>query len=231
MLSRTVSATMSNEGRVFNKFERLHTLDEIKDLVKDQTLAIVIGKGKVFDSEELKKISGVMGREVSEEEVMSLIHTWLNEMLKETVTDLATNGSDYNKKKDDGSVERSTMYEMASKLECDVIGVTHPNNVGSCKKFVGNNTKWLIESDGNGWGGHDGNPLNPIAATKTTIDFMEVAKKVYVIVVGGGYTTAKELEVYDKLNVEIRMLDLEVDSPAELKGKSLNIKMDKLSDV
>ena len=75
MLSRTVSATMSNEGRVFNKFERLHTLDEIKDLVKDQTLAIVIGKGKVFDSEELKKISGVMGREVSEEEVMSLIHT------------------------------------------------------------------------------------------------------------------------------------------------------------
>ena len=173
MLSRTVSATMSNEGRVFNKFERLHTLDEIKDLVKDQTLAIVIGKGKVFDSEELKKISGVMGREVSEEEVMSLIHTWLNEMLKETVTDLATNGSDYNKKKDDGSVERSTMYEMASKLECDVIGVTHPNNVGSCKKFVGNNTKWLIESDGNGWGdlAQVRINLNPIVSGDMVINY------------------------------------------------------------
>ena len=231
MLSRTLSETMSNTGRMFSEFERLNTLDEIKELVKDRTLAIVIGKGKEFDDEELKKIRGVMGHEVSEEDVMSLIHTWLNDMIKDTKTDIATNGSDYNKTKDDGSVEKSTMYEMASNLECDVIGVTHPNNVDSCNKFVGNNTKWLIESDGNGWGGHDGNPLNPIAATKTTIDFMEVAKKVYVIVIGGGYTTAKELEVYNKLNVEIRMLDLEVDSPAELNGKILNIKMDKLSDV
>ena len=101
--------------------------------------------------------------------------------------------------KEDGTEERSTMYAMASNLDYPIIGVTHPCNLDAENKILGENTKWLGKSLGDGWGGHDGNVSKPTGATRTTIEFMSSASNVVLFVVSGGHTTAKELEVYKKL--------------------------------
>ena len=58
---------------------------------------------------------------------------------------------------------------------------------------------------------------------------MTHAKKIYLLVVSGGKTTAQELEVYKKMdNVEIIMLNLYLDSPGEIMANNLEIKMEDL---
>ena len=54
---------------------------------------------------------------------------------------------------------------------------------------------------------------------------MTYAKKIYLLVVSGGKTTAQELEVYKEMdNVEIIMLNLYLDSPGEIMANNLEIK-------
>ena len=58
---------------------------------------------------------------------------------------------------------------------------------------------------------------------------MTHAKKIYLLVVSGGKTTAQELEVYKKMdNVEIIMLNLGLDSPGEIMANKLDIMMEDL---
>ena len=121
------------------------------------------------------------------------------------------------------------MYEMAYQMNCEMIPVAHPNNFGSKNKYIGNNSKGLLRTDGQGWGGYKNDPSNPTGATKTTLEFMTHAKKIYLLVVSGGKTTAQELEVYKKMdNVEIIMLNLGLDSPGEIMANNLEIKMEDL---
>ena len=110
-----------------------------------------------------------------------------------------------------------------------MIAVAHPNNFGSENKYIGNNSKGLLRTDGQGWGGYKNDPSNPNGGTKTTIEFMTHAKKIYLLVVSGGKTTAQELEVYKKMdNVEIIMLNLHLDSPGEIMANKLDISMEDL---
>ena len=110
-----------------------------------------------------------------------------------------------------------------------MIAVSHPNNFNSKTKYIGNNSKKILRTDGLGWGGYTEVHLNPIGGTKKTIEFMTHSKKIYLLVVSGGKTTSQELEIYKKMdNVEIVMLNLWLDSPGEIMANKLDITMDDL---
>jgi len=218
----------STESLAFNTLPEF-TLDEVKKKVHNKTLGILIGKGMSFNNDELEKIGNKMRINVSEIDVMRSIHKWLYDKKQELGIQIGTYGADYKKIKEDGSVVGSTMYEMAYHMDCEMIAVAHPNNFGSENKFIGNNSKGLLRTDGIGWGGYKNYPSNPTCGTKTTIEFMLHAKKIYLLVVSGGKTTAQELEVYKKMdNVEIIMLNLGLDSPGEIMANNLDIKMEDL---
>ena len=202
---------------------------EVKRKVYDKTLGILIGKGMSFNNDELEKIGNRFGKEITEKDIMRSIHKWLFDKKQQLGIELGTYGADYIKIKDDGSIVGSAMYEMAYHFDCEMIAVAHPDNFGSKNKYIGNNSKGLLRTDGQGWGGYKNDPSNPTGATKTTIEFMTHAKKIYLLVVSGGKTTAQELEVYKKMdNVEIIMLNLYLDSPGEIMANNLEIKMEDL---
>ena len=206
-----------------------YTLEEVNKKVYNKTLGILIGKGMSFNNEELEKIGNKMGRNVTETDIMRSIHKWLYDKKQELGIEIGTYGADYKKIKENGSVVGSAMYEMAYHFDCEMIPVAHPNNFGSKNKYIGNNSKGLLRTDGQGWGGYKNDPSNPTGATKTTLEFMTHAKKIYLLVVSGGKTTAQELEVYKKMdNVEIIMLNLHLDSPGEIMANNLEIKMEDL---
>ena len=218
----------STESLAFNTLPEF-TLDEVKKKVHNKTLGILIGKGMSFNNDELEKIGNKMRINVSEIDVMRSIHKWLYDKKQELGIEIGTYGADYIKIKDDGSIVGSAMYEMAYQMNCEMIAVAHPDNFGSKNKYIGNNSKGLLRTDGQGWGGYKNDPSNPTGATKTTIEFMTHAKKIYLLVVSGGKTTAQELEVYKKMdNVEIIMLNLYLDSPGEIMANNLEIKMEDL---
>ncbi len=224
-------APKKSVARAFSAFDKINTADEIKDVVKNNNLGIIIGKGQAFSDEEMLNVRDCLGYDVSESDVLLLIDTWLNDKMKAYEVDIVTNGADYNKIEENGREKRSTMYEMASNLDYPVIGVTHPSNLGSVDKILGGNTRWLTQSLGDGWGGHDGDVCNPTGATRTTIEFMSDASNVTLFVVSGGHTTAKELEVYHKMGIDIIMLNLNLDSPGEKMARMLGIEMDNLCDI
>ena len=145
-MSGTVSYPMSCGFRSFAEFDKINNIDEIKSLVVDKNLGIIIGKGQKFSDSEIAMICELLGRDVSEDDVLLLINTWLNEKIKEFEVDIMTNGADYKKKNVDGSCVESAMYEMTRNLDCDVIGVTHPDNIGANNKLLGRNTRWLTKS-------------------------------------------------------------------------------------
>jgi len=217
--------------RAFSAFDKINTTDEIKDVVKNKHLGIIIGKGQAFSDEEMMNVRDCLGYDISESDVLLLIDTWLNDKMKAYEVDIVSNGADYNKIEKDGREKRSTMYAMASNLDYLVIGVSHPCNLGSVNKILGGNTKWLAKSLGDGWGGHDGDVSNPTGATRTTIEFMSDAVDTTLFVVSGGHTTAKELEVYYKMGIDIIMLNLNLCSPAEKMANMLGIEMDNLRDI
>ena len=217
--------------RAFSAFDKINTTDEIKDVVKNKHLGIIIGKGQAFSDEEMMNVRDCLGYDISESDVLLLIDTWLNDKMKAYEIDIVTNGADYNKIEKDGREKRSTMYAMTSNLDYQVIGVSHPCNLGSVNKILGGNTKWLAKSLGDGWGGHDGDVSNPTGATRTTIEFMSDARDTTLFVVSGGHTTAKELEVYYKMGIDIIMLNLNLCSPAEKMANMLGIEMDNLRDI
>lgn len=217
--------------RAFSAFDKINSTDEIKDVVKNKHLGIIIGKGQRFSDEEMVNVRDCLGYDVSESDVLLLIDTWLNDKMKAYNVDIVTNGADYNKIEENGFEKRSTMYAMASNLDYPVIGVTHPCNLGSANKILGGNTKWLTKSLGDGWGGYEGDVSNPTGATRTTIEFMSDASNVTLFVVSGGHTTAKELEVYHKMGIDIIMLNLNLDSPGEKMANVLGIEMDNLVDI
>ncbi len=220
-----MSATESVPFNILPEF----TSDEVEKKIYGKTLGILIGKGMSFNNDELEKIGNKMRTNVSEIDVMRSIHKWLYDKKQELGIQIGTYGADYKKIKEDGSVVGSAMYEMAYKMDCEMIAVAHPNNFGSENKFIGNNSKGLLRTDGIGWGGYKNDPSNPTGGTKTTIEFMLYSKKIYLLVVSGGKTTAQELEVYKKMdNVEIIMLNLGLDSPGEIMANNLNIKMEDL---
>ena len=205
------------------------TLEEVQQKIYDKTIGILIGKGMSFNNDELEKIRNRFGKEITEKDIMRSIHKWLFDKKQQLGIELGTYGADYIKIKDDGSIVGSAMYEMAYHFDCEMIPVAHPNNFGSKNKYIGNNSKGLLRTDGQGWGGYKNDPSNPTGATKTTIEFMTHAKKIYLLVVSGGKTTAQELEVYKKMdNVEIIMLNLHLDSPGEIMANNLEIKMEDL---
>ena len=205
------------------------TSDEVERKVYDKTLGILIGKGMSFNNDELEKIGNRFGREITEKDIMRSIHKWLYDKKQELGIDIGTYGADYKKIKDDGSIVGSAMYEMAYQMDCEMIAVAHPDNFGSENKYIGNNSKGLLRTDGQGWGGYKNDSSNPTGGTKTTIEFMLHAKKIYLLVVSGGKTTAQELEVYKKMdNVEIIMLNLGLDSPGEIMANKLDISMEDL---
>lgn len=230
-MSGTVSYAKSCGVHSFADFDKINNIDEIKSLLVDKNLGIIIGKGQKFSDKEIAMICELLGRDVSEKEVLLLIDTWLNEKIKEFEVDIMTNGADYNKKKADGSFVESAMFEMTCNLDCEVIGVTHPDNIGANNKILGRNTKWLTKSKGDGWGGYDVDVSKPTGATRTTVEFMSGAKDVKLFVVSGGNTTAKELKVYKNLGVDIIMLNLSLDSPGEKVAYELGIEMDNLEDI
>ena len=218
----------STEPLAFNTFNE-YTLEEVSKKVNGKNLSILIGKGMSFNNDELEKIGNKFGKEITEKDIMRSIHKWLFDKKQQLGIELGTYGADYIKIKDDGSIVGSAMYEMAYHFECEMIPVAHPNNFGSKNKYIGNNSKGLLRTDGQGWGGYKNDPSNPTGATKTTIEFMTHAKKIYLLVVSGGKTTAQELEVYKKMdNVEIIMLNLYLDSPGEIMANNLEIKMEDL---
>ena len=218
----------STESVAFNTLPEV-TLDEVKKKVYDKTLGILIGKGMLFTNDELEKIGNKMRTKVSETDVMRSIHKWLYDKKQQFEIEIGTYGADYKKIKEDGSVVGSAMYEMAYHFDSEMIAVAHPNNFGSENKYIGNNSKVLLRTDGIGWGGYKNDPSNPTGGTKTTIEFMLHAKKIYLLVISGGKTTAQELEVYKKMdNIEIIMLNLGLDSPGEIMANNLNIKMEDL---
>jgi hypothetical protein len=218
----------STEPLAFNTFNE-YTLEEVSKKVNGKNLSILIGKGMSFNNDELKKIGNKFGKEITEKDIMRSIHKWLFDKKQQLGIELGTYGADYIKIKDDGSIVGSAMYEMAYHFDCEMIPVAHPNNFGSKNKYIGNNSKGLLRTDGQGWGGYKNDPSNPTGATKTTIEFMTHAKKIYLLVVSGGKTTAQELEVYKKMdNVEIIMLNLYLDSPGEIMANNLEIKMEDL---
>jgi len=218
----------STESIAFNTLPEF-TSDEVKRKIYDKTLGILIGKGMSFNNDELKKIGNRFGKEFTEKDIMRSIHKWLYDKKQELGIEIGTYGADYIKIKDDGSIVGSAMYEMAYQMNCEMIAVAHPDNFGSKNKYIGNNSKGLLRTDGQGWGGYKNDPSNPTGATKTTIEFMTHAKKIYLLVVSGGKTTAQELEVYKKMdNVEIIMLNLYLDSPGEIMANNLEIKMEDL---
>lgn len=218
----------STESVAFNTFPE-YTLDEVNRKVFDKTIGILIGKGMSFNNDELEKIGNRLGHIVSETEIMRSIHKWLFDKKQELGIEIGTYGADYKKIKLDGSFVGSAMYEMAYHFDCEMIGVSHPDNFGSENKFIGNNSKGLLRTDGQGWGGYKNDPSNPTGGTKTTIEFIIQAKKIYLLVISGGKTTAQELEVYKRMdNVEIIMLNLGLNSPGEITANILNIKMEDL---
>lgn len=218
----------ATEAITFNTLPEF-TSDDVKRKVYDKTLGILIGKGMSFNNDELEKIGNRFGKEISEIDIMRSIHKWLYDKKQELGIQIGTYGADYKKIKKDGTIVGSAMYEMAYHFDCEMIGVSHPDNFGSENKYIGNNTSGLIRTDGGGWGGYTDNPSNPNGATKITIDFMVHSKKIYLLVVSGGKTTAQELEVYKKMdNVEIIMLNLDLESPGEIMANNLNIKMEDL---
>ena len=218
----------STESIAFNTLPEF-TSDEVKRKIYDKTLGILIGKGMSFNNDELKKIGNRFGKEFTEKDIMRSIHKWLYDKKQELGIEIGTYGADYIKIKDDGSIVGSAMYEMAYQMNCEMIAVAHPDNFGSKNKYIGNNSKGLLRTDGQGWGGYKNDPSNTSGATKTTIEFMTHAKKIYLLVVSGGKTTAQELEVYKKMdNVEIIMLNLYLDSPGEIMANNLEIKMEDL---
>ena len=205
------------------------TLEEVQQKIYDKTIGILIGKGMSFNNDELEKIGNRFGKKISEKDIMRSIHKWLYDKKQQLGIEMGTYGADYIKIKEDGTVVGSAMYEMAYYFDCEMIAVAHPNNFGSKNKYIGNNSKGLLKTDGQGWGGYKDDPSNPTGATKTTIEFMTHAKKIYLLVVSGGKTTAQELEVYKKMdNVEIIMLNLHLDSPGEIMANNLEIKMEDL---
>ena len=205
------------------------TLEEVQQKIYDKTIGILIGKGMSFNNDELEKIGNRFGKKISEKDIMRSIHKWLYDKKQQLGIEIGTYGADYIKIKEDGTVIGSAMYEMAYYFDCEMIAVAHPNNFGSKNKYIGNNSKGLLKTDGQGWGGYKDDPSNPTGATKTTIEFMTHAKKIYLLVVSGGKTTAQELEVYKKMdNVEIIMLNLHLDSPGEIMANNLEIKMEDL---
>ena len=205
------------------------TLEEVQQKIYDKTIGILIGKGMSFNNDELEKIRNRFGKEITEKDIMRSIHKWLYDKKQQLGIEMGTYGADYIKIKEDGTVIGSAMYEMAYQMDCEMIAVAHPNNFGSKNKYIGNNSKGLLKTDGQGWGGYKVDPSNPTGATKTTIEFMTHAKKIYLLVVSGGKTTAQELEVYKKMdNVEIIMLNLHLDSPGEIMANNLEIKMEDL---
>lgn len=205
------------------------TLEEVQQKIYDKTIGILIGKGMSFNNDELEKIGNRFGKEITEKDIMRSIHKWLYDKKQQLGIEMGTYGADYIKIKEDGTVIGSAMYEMAYYFDCEMIAVAHPNNFGSKNKYIGNNSKGLLKTDGQGWGGYKDDPSNPTGATKTTIEFMTHAKKIYLLVVSGGKTTAQELEVYKKMdNVEIIMLNLHLDSPGEIMANNLEIKMEDL---
>jgi hypothetical protein len=218
----------ATEAITFNTLPEF-TSDDVKRKVYNKTLGILIGKGMSFNNDELEKIGNNMGQNVSETDIMRSIHKWLFDKKQELGIEIGTYGADYKKIKEDGSVIDSAMYEMAYHFNCEMIAVAHPNNFDSENKFIGNNSKGLLRTDGIGWGGYKNDSSNPTGGTKTTIEFMLYAKKIYLLVVSGGKTTAQELEVYKKMdNVEIIMFNLGLDSPGEIMANNLNIKMEDL---
>lgn len=220
-----MSATESVAFNILPEF----TSVEVKRKVYDKTLGILIGKGMSFNNDELEKIGNRFGKEITEKDIMRSIHKWLFDKKQQLGIELGTYGADYIKIKDDGSIVGSAMYEMAYHFDCEMIAVAHPDNFGSKNKYIGNNSKGLLRTDGQGWGGYKNDPSNPTGATKTTIEFMTHTKKIYLLVVSGGKTTAQELEVYKKMdNVEIIMLNLYLDSPGEIMANNLEIKMEDL---
>lgn len=220
-----MSATESVAFNILPEF----TSDEVEQKVYDKTLGILIGKGMSFNNDELEKIGNRFGKEISEIDIMRSIHKWLFDKKQQLGIDIGTYGADYIKIKDDGSIVGSAMYEMAYHFDCEMIAVAHPNNFGSENKYIGNNSKGLLRTDGQGWGGYKNDPSNPTGGTKTTIEFMTHTKKIYLLVVSGGKTTAQELEVYKKMdNVEIIMLNLYLNSPGEIMANNLEIKMEDL---
>lgn len=218
----------STEPLAFNTFNE-YTLEEVSKKVNGKNLSILIGKGMSFNNDELEKIGNRFGKEITEKDIMRSIHKWLFDKKQQLGIELGTYGADYIKIKDDGSIVGSAMYEMAYHFDCEMIPVAHPNNFGSKNKYIGNNSKGLLRTDGQGWGGYKNDPSNPTGATKTTIEFMTHAEKIYLLVVSGGKTTAQELEVYKRMdNVEIIMLNLYLDSPGEIMANNLEIKMEDL---
>jgi len=154
----------STESLAFNTLPEF-TLDEVKKKVHNKTLGILIGKGMSFNNDELEKIGNKMRINVSEIDVMRSIHKWLYDKKQELGIQIGTYGADYKKIKEDGSVVGSTMYEMAYHMDCEMIAVAHPNNFGSENKFIGNNSKGLLRTDGIGWGGYKNDPSNPTGGT------------------------------------------------------------------
>ena len=220
-----MASTTAIPFNILNEF----TLEEVQQKIFNKTLAILIGKGMTFNNDELEKIGNRFGKEITEKDIMRSIHKWLFDKKQQLGIELGTYGADYIKIKEDGTVVGSAMYEMAYQMDCEMIPVAHPNNFGSENKYIGNNSKGLLRTDGQGWGGYKNEPSNPTGATKTTIEFMTHAKKIYLLVVSGGKTTAQELEVYKKMdNVEIIMLNLYLDSPGEIMANNLEIKMEDL---
>jgi len=218
----------STESVAFNTLSEF-TLEEVQQKVYNKTIGILIGKGMSFNNDELEKIGNNMRQNVSETTIMKSIHKWLYNKKQELGIEIGTYGADYIKIKEDGTVVGSAMYEMAYHFDCEMIAVAHPNNFGSKNKYIGNNSKSLLRTDGQGWGGYKNDPSNPTGGTKTTIEFILHSKKIYLLVVSGGKTTAQELEVYKKMdNVEIIMLNLGLDSPGEIMANNLNIKMEDL---
>ena len=220
-----MSATKAITFNTLSEF----TSVEVEMKVYNKTLGILIGKGMLFNNTELEKIGNRLGQNVSETDIMRSIHKWLHNKKQELGIEIGTYGADYKKIKENGSVVGSAMYEMGYHFDCEMIPVSHPDNFGSKNKYIGNNSKSLLRTDGHGWGGYTDTPLNPKGGTKKTLEFMIQAKKIYLLVVSGGKTTAQELEVYKKMdNVEIIMLNLGLDSPGEIMANNLEIKMEDL---
>jgi len=194
----------------FNEF-LVSSFDEICEVLRGNNLGIVIGRGQELHDEGQKQ--GV--------------YKWLNGEIEKDKIDYITYGADYKKKQDNKKDEVSLIYELVKNTKKNAIAVTNPNNLGSSNKYLAGNTRYLVSSeDSSCWGG--GVPGNPVGATKTTLEFSVLCKKVVLYVVDGGRVSSEELEIYNDLGVEIKMVRLY--TPAVRKAKELGIKMTELED-
>ena len=200
---------MMNGVRAFSDY-KLSSLEFMRDsYLKDKNVGVLIGRGQKFNDEYQKEY----------------VDMWLNEKMKEHNIDLCTNGADYIKRCDNGDIEESYMFEMCKNLDYEVIGVSHPNNLGREDKYLGCNTEYLVKTDGNGWGGVDKDGC-PRGGTKTTVEMTRNCNKVVIFVVSGGHVSAEELRYYKVNGYKIEMIRL--DSPAERVAKELGMLMEEV---